>query len=146
MGDESHRIAKMDERNLQEELVRTRDEEERLEKELEVLHVREEKIEVNLEGETHRPHRRRFFLVFIINGEDFKVDTHADELLKAAVEKALIESGNTGRRSPKEWEVRDAAGILLEMARDIKSLGLADGARLFLSLKVGAGGADAHRY
>jgi hypothetical protein len=66
-------------------------------------------------------------------------------LLRVAVEKALAESGNTGRRDPSEWEVRDSAGVLLEMAREIKALGLDDGARLFLSLKVGAGGNDASR-
>ena len=79
-------------------------------------------------------------LVFIINGENFPVETNVHALLLVAVERALVVSGNTGRRDPREWEVRDAGGVLLEVDRSIKDLGLKDGARLFLSLRVGAGG------
>ncbi len=79
-------------------------------------------------------------LVFIINGENFPVEATVDVLLIVAVEKALARSGNTGRRDPREWEVRDSSGVLLEVDRTIKELGLKDGARLFLSLRVGAGG------
>ena len=83
---------------------------------------------------------RKITLVFIINGENFPVEADIDALLIVAVEKALIISGNTGRRDPREWEVRDSSGVLLEVDRTIKELGLKDGARLFLSLRVGAGG------
>lgn len=79
-------------------------------------------------------------LIFIINGENFPVGTHIEARLILAVERALVESGNTGRQNPREWEVRDASGVLLEVDRTIKELGLKDGARLFLSLQVGAGG------
>lgn len=79
-------------------------------------------------------------LVFIVNGENFPVEARVDVPLVVAVEKALVDSGNTGRRDPREWEVRDSSGVLLEVDRTIKELGLKDGARLFLSLKVGAGG------
>jgi hypothetical protein len=79
-------------------------------------------------------------LIFIINGENFPVEANANAPLLVAVEKALVLSGNTGRRDPREWEVRDSSGVLLEIDRTIKELGLKDGARLFLSLRVGAGG------
>jgi hypothetical protein len=79
-------------------------------------------------------------IVFIINGEDFRVEVDVEVPLIVAVEKALVASGNTGRRDPREWEVRDSAGVLLEVDRTVKQLGLKKGARLFLSLKVGAGG------
>lgn len=79
-------------------------------------------------------------LLFIINGEDFPVEANVNEPLIAPVERALVLSGNTGRRDPREWEVRDSGGVLLEVDRTIKELGLKDRTRLFLSLKVGAGG------
>lgn len=78
-------------------------------------------------------------IIFIINGENFPVDVRDDATLGLAVERALKESGNTGR-PPDEWEVRDSNGVLLEMGRTIERLGLKNGARLFLSLRVGAGG------
>ena len=81
-------------------------------------------------------------LIFIINGEDFPVETNVEAPLLVAVERALVESGNTGRRDPREWEVRDSSGVLLEVDRTVKELGLKDRARLFLSLKVGAGGSS----
>lgn len=78
-------------------------------------------------------------LIFIINGESFPVETNINAPLSAAVERALSESGNRGRPL-SEWEVRDSAGALLDMARTVKELGLKNGARLFLSLRVGGGG------
>ena len=78
-------------------------------------------------------------LIFIINGENFYVETNINAPLTAAVQRALSESGNSGRPL-SEWEVRDSAGALLDMTRTVKELGLKNGARLFLSLRVGAGG------
>jgi len=81
-------------------------------------------------------------LVFIINGEDVSVDTSVNAALISAVERALSKSGNTGRRDPQEWELRDSSGVLLDSRRSVKELGLVNGARLFLSLRVAAGGAE----
>lgn len=78
-------------------------------------------------------------LIFIINGANFSLETNVNAPLKEAVAKALAESGNTGR-PPSEWQVRDANGVLLETERKIRDFGFAPGARLFLSLGVGAGG------
>jgi hypothetical protein len=133
------------EQRLEEKLVHVRKEEEKLKSELDIARLEEERIEEELKKDRHHHPKERFFLVFIINGEDFKVSTNVDDLLRVAVEEALKVSGNTGRRDPSEWEVRNSAGVLLEMAREIRALGLTCGARLFLSLKVGAGGDDAVR-
>jgi hypothetical protein len=84
----------------------------------------------------------RIRLVFIINGVDYPVEVNAEAPLAGAVERALDESHNTGR-PPDEWEVRNSAGVLLEKGRTIEDLGLKNGARLFLSLRVGAGGTRA---
>jgi hypothetical protein len=83
-------------------------------------------------------------LIFIINGQDFAIETNTNAPLMAAVQRALAESGNTGR-PPEEWEVRDVSGVLLEKNRKPRDLGLQNGARLFLSLRVGAGGIDQSR-
>ena len=78
-------------------------------------------------------------LVFIINGESFPIDTNVNAPLSSAVEKALANSHNTGRPIG-EWEVRDSSGVFLDISRKVKDFGLKDGARLFLSLRVGVGG------
>jgi hypothetical protein len=39
-------------------------------------------------------------LLFIINGEDFPVEANVNEPLIVPVERALVLSGNTGRRDP----------------------------------------------
>lgn len=83
-------------------------------------------------------------IIFIINGQDFPIEANVNAPLMEAVERALAESDNKGR-PPDEWEVRDASGVLLEKNRTLKDLGLHEGARLFLSLRVGAGGVDQSR-
>ena len=83
----------------------------------------------------------KIVLTFIINGQDFAVDdVNIKAPLHVAIHRALKESGNTGRPE-EEWEVRDASGALLERNRSPQELRLTNGSRLFLSLKVGAGGA-----
>jgi hypothetical protein len=82
---------------------------------------------------------RSITIIFIINGQDVAVDVNLEAPLSSAVHRALAQSGNTGR-PPDEWEVRDTDGILLEQNRTIEDLGLISGARVFLSLRVGAGG------
>ncbi|HLY61025.1 MAG TPA: DUF2604 domain-containing protein [Terriglobia bacterium] len=78
-------------------------------------------------------------LIFIINGANFAVKANINAPLKEAVAQALQESGNSGR-PPSDWQVRDSNGVLLDVNRKIEELGIANGARLFLTLAVGAGG------
>lgn len=79
-------------------------------------------------------------LIFIINGENFPIEVNGNAPLTSAVQRALAESRNTGR-PPEEWELRDANGTLLDRHKTPNDLGLQNGTRLFLSLRVGAGGA-----
>jgi hypothetical protein len=125
---------------LKEELKEIRADEAKLIAKLESDEKLAHGLEHELEHERHEHRGDHIELIFIINGEDFKVTTRPSDLLRSAVEKALLDSGNTGRRDPSEWEVRDSSGALLEMNREIKALRLHNDARLFLSLKVGAGG------
>lgn len=78
-------------------------------------------------------------LIFVINGENVPIETNINAPLSAAAQRALNESGNSGRPLA-EWEVRNASGALIDVTRTVKELGLTNGARLFLSLRVGAGG------
>ena len=78
-------------------------------------------------------------LIFIINGVDVPVGANLNQSLKVARNKALKESNNTGR-TEDEWEVHNDEGQALDPNQKVGSLGLADGDRLFLNLKVGAGG------
>jgi hypothetical protein len=146
MSDHAEESPKPQESGREEELVRelerTHAKEDELEQEIEQVQRREHEIEDELSRERKHHRDQHFFLIFIINGEDYHVETEPDSLLKVAVEKALIESGNKARRDPSEWEVRDSSGILLEMGRAIRDLGVHKGARLFLTLKVGAGGSQ----
>lgn len=86
----------------------------------------------------------KIILIFIINGQDFPIEVNVHAPLIEAVHRALAESGNTGR-PVGDWEVRDTGGILLEKERTPKDLGLHNESRLFLSLRVGAGGVDQSR-
>ena len=79
-------------------------------------------------------------LIFIVNGEDVQVSTDSEASLEWVRDKALRLSHNTGRL-PGDWEVRDLDGQLIEdLSRTIGELGLTSGTRMFLTLKVGAGG------
>jgi len=80
-------------------------------------------------------------IIFIINGQDYPIEANINAPLMEAVQRALAKSDNKGR-PPEEWEVRDANGVLLEKHRTPKDIGLVEGVRLFLSLRVGAGGVD----
>ncbi len=80
-------------------------------------------------------------LIFIVNGVNVRVEANVKEPLKAARNKALADSNNTGRPMD-EWEIHNTAGQSLDPDKKIGELGLTDGTRLFLNLKVGAGGQE----
>lgn len=87
------------------------------------------------------PSKNKLTLIFIVNGVDVLVEANIHEPLKVARNKALKDSNNTGRPED-EWEVHNDEGSALDPDKKIEELGLIDGARLFLNLKVGAGGAE----
>jgi uncharacterized protein DUF2604 len=82
---------------------------------------------------------QKYTIIFVIAGEDVPVEVNPNEPLHVAVTKALKESSNTSR--PRDdWEARNADGSLLGSDAKISALGLAAGARVMLSPKVGGGG------
>jgi len=78
-------------------------------------------------------------IVFVVNGEDVTVSVNPHEPLGAARNKALAVSKNTGR-PPEEWEIRNDSGTPLDPGQKIHSFAFGSRVRLFLTLKVGAGG------
>ncbi len=79
-------------------------------------------------------------LIFVVNGLEVVLDhLNVNEPLKAAVNKALAESKNTGR-PPADWQVKDERGNSLDQDRRIESYAFPPGTKLFLTLGVGAGG------
>lgn len=78
-------------------------------------------------------------IVVVVNGEPTTVEANPNAPLHTIIPKALAATGNVGQ-PPENWELRDAAGDLLDTARKIESFGWPAGIRLFLSLKAGIGG------
>ena len=83
--------------------------------------------------------QNKFSIVFIVNGVDVQVGVNLNEPIKTGRNRALALSNNTGR-PPEEWEIHDDAGQSLDPSKKVSQIGLKEGDRLFLNLKVGAGG------
>lgn len=83
--------------------------------------------------------QNRITLVFIVNGTPTEVTTNIKAPLKSAAERALEQTGNTGRPI-SAWQVI-YEGNVLDMDKKIEEFDFQDGAELSLSLKAGAGGA-----
>jgi hypothetical protein len=82
----------------------------------------------------------KILLAVIVNGQPATVEANVNAPLKTIIEKALHDTGNAGQ-PPDNWELRDAAGALLDLDRKIKDFDFPEDARLFLNLKAGVGGA-----
>lgn len=78
-------------------------------------------------------------LVVVVSGVSYDVKANVEAPVLVVIEKALEESGNQGQ-PPQNWELRDAAGKLLDPQKKLEDYHLPDGAKLFLSLKAGVGG------
>ena len=78
-------------------------------------------------------------ITVVVNGQPTIVHVNANAPLKSLIPKALEETGNTGQ-PPENWELRDAAGTLLDTSKKISSYGFVGAVQLFLNLKAGVGG------
>ena len=78
-------------------------------------------------------------LAIVVNGTPVLIEANPHSPLHTVIPKALEETGNTGQ-SPENWELRDAAGTLLDASKKIEHFGFPADVRLFLSLKAGVGG------
>jgi hypothetical protein len=82
---------------------------------------------------------KKLELVVIVNGQPAHVAANPHAPLRVVVEHALQQTENIGQPA-EQWEVRDAAGVLLEQDRKAEEYHFAPGTRLFLNLKAGVGG------
>lgn len=78
-------------------------------------------------------------ITVVVNGEPTTIQANPNSPLHTLVEKALQATGNVGQ-PPENWEIRDAGGNILDVARKIESFDFPAGIKLFLSLKAGIGG------
>jgi hypothetical protein len=81
----------------------------------------------------------KFEITFVINGEPQKVKAAPSDRLMDVLEVALKESENTGQ-PVDAWQVTDEPGKVLDLAKTLAELGIANGAVLLASLKTGAAG------
>jgi len=84
-------------------------------------------------------HEHQIPLTVIVNGQPTDVLADEQKHLESIVPIALSQTHNQGQ-PPENWELRDAAGQILDVHRAIESFHFAPGTRLFLSLKAGVGG------
>ena len=78
-------------------------------------------------------------LTIIVNGNPVEVDANLNAPLRTVIEKALHEGGVVGQ--PLEnWELRDAAGTLLDLTQKVGTFSFGAATVLSLSLKAGVAG------
>ena len=82
----------------------------------------------------------RIEIVIVVNGQPVVEKAGADEQVDEVVARALKESGNSGQPL-NSWELRDESGKTIDFGRKFRELGIKEGAKLFLNLKAGQGGA-----
>lgn len=78
-------------------------------------------------------------ITIVVNGQPTVVEANTNAPLHTVIPKALADTHNVGQ-PPDQWELRDAAGSLLDPDKKTGELGLAAGVTLFLNLKAGVGG------
>ena len=80
-------------------------------------------------------------LKIVVNGQPTDVEANGNAPLRTVIPKALEQTQNTGQ--PQEnWELKDSAGVLLDIGKKIEDFHFPVGILLFLSLKAGVGGTN----
>lgn len=82
---------------------------------------------------------KKISLTIIVSGTDTSVDANPKQKLRVIAEKALHQTGNTGREIDS-WTLKTREGIVLELDKTVEEYKLKDGTQLVLSLQAGAGG------
>ena len=82
---------------------------------------------------------QKLSLIIVVNGQPVTVEGNVNAPLLPLIQHALNESGNSGQ-PVENWELRDAAGNVLDPARKLGEIGVVGGATMFLNLKAGVGG------
>ena len=82
---------------------------------------------------------QKLSIIVVVNGQPVTVEGNVNAPLIPLIQHALNESGNSGQPA-ENWELRDAAGNVLDPTRKLAETGVVGGATLFLNLKAGVGG------
>jgi hypothetical protein len=85
------------------------------------------------------PNPNKLELAVVVNGHPVLIEANVNAPLRTVIPKALKASGEIGQ-PPENWELRDAAGELLDLDRKLEDFGFPPGVKLFLNLKAGVGG------
>jgi hypothetical protein len=75
----------------------------------------------------------------VVNGQPTTVRANKNAPLHTIIPRALSETGNAGQ-PPENWELRDAAGVLLPLDQKVEDFNFPSDVKLFLNLKAGVGG------
>lgn len=78
-------------------------------------------------------------LTVIVNGQPATVAANLNAPLRTVIPLALDASGNAGQPA-ENWEIRDSAGVELDLGRKIEDFEFPADVRLFLNLMAGVGG------
>jgi Protein of Unknown function (DUF2604) len=78
-------------------------------------------------------------LTVIVNGKPTEVSANVNAPLQTVIVHALQQTDNQGQ-PPDQWELRDAAGQVLDRHKKVGDYGFQTGTRLFLNLNAGVGG------
>lgn len=84
--------------------------------------------------------KNKIDLMIVVGGTPTVVSANLNAPLQTVVPKALEQTGNVGQ-PPENWELKNSAGVVLDLSKKIEDLGLTADTKLFLSLKAGAAGA-----
>ncbi len=85
------------------------------------------------------PSANQLELAVVVNGQPTLVQANLNAPLHTVIPRALEQTGNAGQ-PPENWELRDAAGALLDLDRKIGDFNFPPDVLLFLNLKAGVGG------
>lgn len=78
-------------------------------------------------------------LSVIVNGQPTDVTANVNAPLHTIIPEALKQTNNVGQ-PPENWELKDAAGNVLDGNRKIEDFGFTKETKLFLGLKAGIAG------
>ena len=96
---------------------------------------------LDIKGSTtmEEKNQNQISLTFIVNGKEAKVEkVNLHQPLKVSVEKALEETGNTGREL-SDWQVK-LNDVELDITKKVEEFNILSDVKIFISLRAGQGG------
>lgn len=78
-------------------------------------------------------------IVVIVSGQPISLKVNIHQQVDHLIREALQQTGNKGQ-PPSEWELRTAAGTIIDQSLTIENAGIVEGVTLYLNPRAGAGG------